>query len=453
MQLTDLPSALVNDQTAISNQENQVGKSAPLATNSGVSGQTTIAQEENETVYISSKSVATANETEADNMEQYSHNRYVALNAYVYGNERLETLEGGQTYTQIRDGVDSYAESANVFEQQGADMYTRETPYTEDRSASIYEEDLVNIFPSTSTSHVSEVYDNRTVSTVYEDGGQSNSTAELYADKEAAVQARTAVYEGEYNVYEGERGTIYSEGEDVLNQVTNAYYDNKRTTVGSAVGTDEDLRSTTDSAVATAADDAATSYTVASATDTALNAAEEATSTEEESAYSPGQNDLGPDGQPLSDSEQREVDDLEETEDEVVAHEQAHKTAGGELTGAISYGYTTGPDGDRYITEGEVDIDTSEEDTPEETIDKMERVKAAALAPAEPSTQDRRVASEATQIANAARREQATAEDEEEDTGTTANGNNTVSDVVSAATDSFFESTTSQASEKQSLGG
>ena len=46
---------------------------------------------------------------------------------------------------------------------------------------------------------------------------------------------------------------------------------------------------------------------------------------------------------------------------------------------------------------GEVGIDTSKvPGDPEATIEKMERVKAAALAPASPSSQDLRVAASAT---------------------------------------------------------
>ena len=52
-----------------------------------------------------------------------------------------------------------------------------------------------------------------------------------------------------------------------------------------------------------------------------------------------------------------------------------------------------GPDGNRYAIGGEVSIDVAPVDgDPEATIAKMEIVKAAALAPAEPSAQDRKVA-------------------------------------------------------------
>ena len=83
----------------------------------------------------------------------------------------------------------------------------------------------------------------------------------------------------------------------------------------------------------------------------------------------------------------------------------AHKTAGGQYAGAIRYQYATGPDGQAYIVGGEVSIDTSEAKTPEETLRKMEQVKRAAMAPADPSPQDHSVASAATRIEQKARYE------------------------------------------------
>ncbi|MBU0675318.1 MAG: hypothetical protein KJ950_11795 [Proteobacteria bacterium] len=81
----------------------------------------------------------------------------------------------------------------------------------------------------------------------------------------------------------------------------------------------------------------------------------------------------------------------------VRAHETAHRTAGaGLIRGGVTYQYRLGPDGKRYAVGGEVSIDTSTGGNPEGTIRKMEAVRAAALAPAVPSAQDRRVAAQAT---------------------------------------------------------
>ena len=54
--------------------------------------------------------------------------------------------------------------------------------------------------------------------------------------------------------------------------------------------------------------------------------------------------------------------------------------------------YQTGPDGRLYATGGHVDVDMGTEDTPEETITKMQAIVRAATAPADPSPQDVAVA-------------------------------------------------------------
>lgn len=83
---------------------------------------------------------------------------------------------------------------------------------------------------------------------------------------------------------------------------------------------------------------------------------------------------------------------------EVRVHEQAHASVGGELAGAASYSFKQGPDGARYAVSGEVSIDVSDvPGDPQATLEKMSRVRRAALAPAEPSSQDRQVAGMATQ--------------------------------------------------------
>lgn len=104
-------------------------------------------------------------------------------------------------------------------------------------------------------------------------------------------------------------------------------------------------------------------------------------------------------------SEQKKIQELKQRDQEVRAHEQAHAAVGGQHAGAPSYEFETGPDGKRYAVGGEVSIDISEGKTPDETLRKMQQVRAAALAPAEPSPQDLRVASEAQQRAAEARQE------------------------------------------------
>ncbi len=106
----------------------------------------------------------------------------------------------------------------------------------------------------------------------------------------------------------------------------------------------------------------------------------------------------------LSSDEQRQVDDLKRRDAEVKAHERAHIAAGGPyVSGGANYEYEKGPDNQNYAVGGEVSIDVSAENTPEATIRKMHVVKRAALAPRDPSGQDRSVAAQAAQAEARAR--------------------------------------------------
>jgi len=107
---------------------------------------------------------------------------------------------------------------------------------------------------------------------------------------------------------------------------------------------------------------------------------------------------------------QQEIQKLKAQEEKVKAHEAAHKSAGGQYAGAVSYTYRPGPDGKSYIVGGEVQIDISPGKTPEETIRKMAIVQRAALAPADPSGQDRAVAAQAASLAAQAQQELARGE-------------------------------------------
>jgi len=95
--------------------------------------------------------------------------------------------------------------------------------------------------------------------------------------------------------------------------------------------------------------------------------------------------------------EQKVVQQLQNRDREVRAHEQAHASAGGALAGAAKLNFVTGPDGKRYATSGEVSIDVSKvSGDPEATLRKLQQVQRAALAPAEPSSQDLKVAAQAS---------------------------------------------------------
>lgn len=94
--------------------------------------------------------------------------------------------------------------------------------------------------------------------------------------------------------------------------------------------------------------------------------------------------------------EQLELTRMIKRDQEVRQHEQAHSAIGGRHAGAPSYSYERGPDGKRYAVAGEVSIDVSAvPDDPQATLAKMEQVIRAALAPADPSAQDRQVAAQA----------------------------------------------------------
>jgi len=106
------------------------------------------------------------------------------------------------------------------------------------------------------------------------------------------------------------------------------------------------------------------------------------------------------------DADLAQIRQLKARDAEVKAHEAAHAAVGGQLAGSPSYSYQRGPDGVRYAVGGEVPIDVSKvAGDPQATLEKMQRVQRAALAPAEPSVQDRRVAALAAQQAVEARAE------------------------------------------------
>ncbi|MGL6041346.1 MAG: putative metalloprotease CJM1_0395 family protein, partial [Deefgea sp.] len=105
---------------------------------------------------------------------------------------------------------------------------------------------------------------------------------------------------------------------------------------------------------------------------------------------------IDPTGKPLTSEQVAQVQQLVSRDREVRQHEQAHLAASGGLAkGAASYSMQTGPDGKQYAVGGEVSIDVSPGKTAEETLRKARIIQAAALAPADPSGQDRAVAAAA----------------------------------------------------------
>ena len=108
----------------------------------------------------------------------------------------------------------------------------------------------------------------------------------------------------------------------------------------------------------------------------------------------------------LTPEQEAQIRALQRRDAEVRAHEQAHASVGGRYAGMPKYDTVRGPDDRIYAVGGEVEIDlTPVTGDPAATIDKMEVVKRAALAPMEPSAQDRRVAQKADQLRIEAQRD------------------------------------------------
>lgn len=134
--------------------------------------------------------------------------------------------------------------------------------------------------------------------------------------------------------------------------------------------------------------------------------------------------DDGENARGLTEEEEAYVQELKAIDREVRAHEQAHVAKGGAYAGQPNYTYVTGPDGIRYAVAGTVQIDSGAvPGDPEATIRKLETVRQAALAPAQPSAQDRAVAAQAEvdiREAEAELREQRAEEAEAEANGETS---------------------------------
>ena len=108
----------------------------------------------------------------------------------------------------------------------------------------------------------------------------------------------------------------------------------------------------------------------------------------------------------LSQAEQQLLAQLSSRDAEVKAHEQAHSTVGGYLAQSPQFSYEQGSDGRRYAVDGEVQIDIAVvPGDPQATVNKMQKVYAAAMAPTNPSMADIRVASEALKQLNEAKAE------------------------------------------------
>ena len=148
-----------------------------------------------------------------------------------------------------------------------------------------------------------------------------------------------------------------------------------------------------------------------------------------------GQKNIGE----LSLEEQRIVTELQAADTNVRAHEAAHMAAGGGLTSPASYTYERGPDNKMYAVAGEVGISTGEGNTPQESLNKAQTIRRAALAPADPSPQDLKVAAQAASMEMSARA-QIMQEKMAQNSKNTNNSNETSGDAVNSAENSAVNS-------------
>jgi len=127
-----------------------------------------------------------------------------------------------------------------------------------------------------------------------------------------------------------------------------------------------------------------------------LKAGQNGSNTKDKSESSQSTGETG-DTLELSPEAKRMLESLKARDKEVRAHEAAHlAAAGGIAKGGAQFTMQRGPDGNNYAVGGEVSVDTSHvPNDPQATIAKARQIASAALAPADPSPQDRAVAAKA----------------------------------------------------------
>lgn len=106
----------------------------------------------------------------------------------------------------------------------------------------------------------------------------------------------------------------------------------------------------------------------------------------------------------LSAEDLRLIQKLAQRDRQVRAHEAAHLGAAGPYArSGANFAFQRGPNGVSYAIGGEVSLDTSTPSDPQAALSKAETIRRAALAPIDPSSQDRIVAGQAVQMAVQAR--------------------------------------------------
>ena len=150
----------------------------------------------------------------------------------------------------------------------------------------------------------------------------------------------------------------------------------------------------------------------------------------------------------------KQVRELKSRDTEVRAHENAHAAIGGQYAGSPTYSFKRGPDGRNYAVGGEVKIDTSPiAGDAQATVAKMQQVRAAALAPAEPSGQDRKVAASASQSITKALAEQTKQKAQEQEAKQAEQAEKAETAQASQAAESETETVEQASSTNQSENG
>jgi hypothetical protein len=107
----------------------------------------------------------------------------------------------------------------------------------------------------------------------------------------------------------------------------------------------------------------------------------------------------------LSEEEKERLEELRRRQNRIKRRHRTQAQVASKYTeGGPQYIYKRGPDGEMYAVKGEVEYDTTREDSPEQTIEKMKAIKKAVRATPEPTLEDKRVANEASQKLEEAKR-------------------------------------------------
>jgi hypothetical protein len=111
--------------------------------------------------------------------------------------------------------------------------------------------------------------------------------------------------------------------------------------------------------------------------------------------------------------QEQAVQELQQRDRDVRAHEHAQAAAAGSLASSPTFTYQVGPDGRLYAVSGDVKIDTTPvAGDPAATLRKAQQIEQAAFAPGDPSPEDRRAAVMASVMASRARQELARQKEE-----------------------------------------